>query len=56
MKRILGWGLMVLFVTSVSLGAAACSHSHKDSASKGSKDSSMSIKREGSYTDKGDGY
>jgi hypothetical protein len=52
MKHILGWGLMVAFLASLCVGAAACSHSHKDSGSAGTKDSSAEKKREGS----GDGY
>ncbi len=52
MKRILGWGLMVVFLASLCVGAAACSHSYKESGSSGTKDSSTSEKREGS----GGGY
>ena len=52
MKRILGWGMMVVFLASLCVGAAACSHSYKDSDSSGTKNSDASKKREGS----GDGY
>ena len=52
MKRILGWGLMAVFLASLCVGAAACSHSHKGSDSSGTQDSGTSKKREGS----GDGY
>ena len=52
MKRILGWGLMAVFLASLCVGAAACSHSHKGSDSSWTQDSSTSKEREGS----GDGY
>ena len=52
MKRILGLGLMVVFLASLCVGATACSHSHKDSGSSGTKNSDASKKREGS----GNGY
>ena len=52
MKRLLGWGLTVVFLASLCVGAAACSHSHKDSGSSKTKDSSTEKKREVS----GDGY
>jgi len=52
MKRILGLGLIAVFLASLCVGAAACSHSHKGSDSSGTQDSSTSKKREGS----GDGY
>lgn len=52
MKRILGWGMMMAFVVSLCVGAAACSHSHKDSGSYGS----TSKKRDGSKPNSGYGY
>ncbi len=56
MKRTLGWGLIAVFLMTLGLGAAACSHSHNGSDSSKTKDSGMSKKSEGSKTDKGDGY
>ncbi len=55
MKRLLGWGLMLVFLASLCVGAAACSHSQKESGSSGTKDSSTSKKSEGSGSS-GDGY
>ena len=54
MKRIIGWGLMVIFAASLCVGAAACSHSYKDSGSSKTKDSSSSKKSE--KPDSGYGY
>jgi hypothetical protein len=52
MKRIFGWGLVVVFLASLCVGAAACSHSQKESGSSGTKKSDTTQKRQGS----GDGY
>ena len=52
MKHLLGWGLLVVFLASLCVGAAACSHSHKGADKSGTQDSSTSKKREGS----GGGY
>jgi hypothetical protein len=54
MKHIFGWGLLVVFLASLCVGAAACSHSNKDSGSPGTQDSSTEKKRE--KPDSGDGY
>ncbi len=48
MNRILAWGLIVIFLASLCVGAAACSHSYKDSEKSGTKKSDSSKKREGS--------
>lgn len=54
MKRIIGWGLTVIFLASLCVGAAACSHSQKESGASGTQDSSTSKKRE--KHDSGYGY